>query len=178
MDCKDNAIIPILVSFPIHDFSPNFLKMIPSFVVFLQILNLITSKMEANAIVCKLPGRQVDVKLRVFSQAIQCHSLMLKLGSAWFSLLQNIPWFGGQYSSTRKRDYQISVCHRSRFSKQPPSLEVASRVICSQSIRIILFANHSLRLYCLFKAQPKLIVRLRPEVVSLRSLEPIIGTSQ
>lgn len=40
--------------------------------------------MEANAIVYKLPGHQVDVKLRVFSQEIQCHSLMLKLGSAYF----------------------------------------------------------------------------------------------
>ncbi|KAF7905384.1 uncharacterized protein EAF01_005905 [Botrytis porri] len=73
----------------------------------------------------KLPGHKVDVKLRVFSHEIHCHSLMLKLGSVYFrKFLDSADKTPSSANATFKYEY-VTI---QDTSDDVPSLEVASKV--------------------------------------------------
>ncbi|KAF5869782.1 uncharacterized protein Bfra_010982 [Botrytis fragariae] len=75
--------------------------------------------------VYKLPGHKVDVKLHVFSHEIHCHSLMLKLGSAYFrKFLDSADKTPSSANATFKYEY-VTI---QDTSDDVPSLEVATKV--------------------------------------------------
>ncbi|TGO24344.1 hypothetical protein BPAE_0105g00100 [Botrytis paeoniae] len=75
--------------------------------------------------VYKLPGHKVDVKLLVFDREIHCHSLMLKLGSAYFrKFLDSADKPPASANATFKYEY-VTIQDTSDYV---PSLEVASKV--------------------------------------------------
>ncbi|KAF7946303.1 hypothetical protein EAE96_009304 [Botrytis aclada] len=75
--------------------------------------------------VYKLPGHKVDVKLLVFDHEIHCHSLMLKLGSAYFrKFLDSADKTSASANATFKYEY-VTI---QDTPEDVPSLEVASKI--------------------------------------------------
>ncbi|TGO08726.1 hypothetical protein BTUL_0194g00060 [Botrytis tulipae] len=75
--------------------------------------------------VYKLPGHKVDVKLLVFDYEIHCHSLMLKLGSAYFrKFLDSADKAPAPANATFRYEY-VTI---QDAPEDVPSLEVASKV--------------------------------------------------
>ncbi|TGO38519.1 hypothetical protein BHYA_0073g00280 [Botrytis hyacinthi] len=75
--------------------------------------------------VYKLPGHKVDVKLLVFNHEIHCHSLMLKLGSAYFrKFLDSADKTPAPANATFRYEY-VTI---QDTPGDVPSLEVAPKV--------------------------------------------------
>ncbi|KAF7896389.1 hypothetical protein EAF00_006403 [Botryotinia globosa] len=75
--------------------------------------------------VYKLPGHKVDVKLLVFDYEIHCHSLMLKLGSAYFrKFLDSADKNSAPANATFRYEY-VTI---QDTPEDVPSLEAASKV--------------------------------------------------
>ncbi|KAI9642862.1 hypothetical protein NHQ30_008596 [Ciborinia camelliae] len=75
--------------------------------------------------VYKLPEHQVDVNIRIFSYEIQCHSLILKLGSAYFrKFLDSADKSPAPADATFKYQY-VTI---QDDPDEVPSLEVANKV--------------------------------------------------
>ncbi|KAF7932714.1 uncharacterized protein EAE98_004013 [Botrytis deweyae] len=75
--------------------------------------------------VYKLPGHRVDVKLCVFDHEIHCHSLMLKLGSAYFrKFLDSADKTPAPANATFSYEY-VTI---QDTPEDVPGLEVASKV--------------------------------------------------
>ncbi|ESZ95767.1 hypothetical protein SBOR_3874 [Sclerotinia borealis F-4128] len=77
---------------------------------------------DSDAIFYKLLGHQVDVNLRVFNSEIHCHSLILKIGSAYFrKFLDSADKYATPYDPNFKYQYVT-------IQDDVPSLEVAFKV--------------------------------------------------